>query len=426
MSLHREGNTGSVRAPLDVMSTSNANPGRWRIGAKPLHLLDLSRQFEVCGQAIEAAGRRCAASAHLAPLAPSRLAGRAFAMGQRVREVGRALDAADLSRRLTHMSSTLRASMRSRGLVAPSREARALAAGGGRRFLRIDAKGHGAVVEVFGDLLRAEHVAVIVPGMTNSLHDYGGNARVKGLDLAGAMRARNPDVAVVSWLGYRTPDLSVRGLLEGAASGRATVGADALVADLEVIRRMSPGSHITIVGHSYGSVVVGETLKSRTLSDRVAALGIGDVAVVGSPGMNVATRAQLGHREIDVWAAKVHGIDPGHLSVTLKMRWRALVPRRVPLPLPLPFTGPPVSLSVDFGPPRPRDIVPFAPVHGRDPASRGFGARRFSADGAKDHGSYFVPGTVSLANLARIATGEDLPPDPRTDSDDRAASGRRR
>ena len=315
---------------------------------------------------------------------------------------------------------------RSRGLVAPSQEAHQLALGDGRRFLRIDARGHGAVVEVFGDLYRAAHIAVIVPGMTNSLHDYDGNARVKGRDLATAMRAQNPDIAVVSWLGYRTPDLSVRGLLEGATSGRATVGADALVADLEVIRRMAPGSHITIVGHSYGSVVVGEALKSRALAARVAALRIGDVAVVGSPGMNVATRAQLGHREIDVWAARVRGLDPGHLSVTLKMRWRALVPRRVPLPFPLPFTGPPVVVSVDFGPPRPRDIIPFAPVHGRDPSSRGFGARPFSAAGATDHGSYFVPGTVSLANLARIATDDELPGDSKGDPDDRVAPKRGR
>lgn len=424
MPLHRVSNRGSVRAAIDFMSTSNAHPGRWRIGAKPLHLFELSRQFELCAQEIDAAARRCATSAHLAPVAPLRLAGRASAMGEGVREVGRALDAADLSRRLTQISSTLRASMRSRGLVAPSHEARELGVGGGRRFLRIDAKGHGAVVEVFGDLLRAEHVAVIVPGMTNSLHDYGGNARVKGLDLAAAMRARNPDVAVVSWLGYRTPDLSVRGLLEGAASGRATVGADALVADLEVIRRMAPGSHITIVGHSYGSVVVGEALKSPALGARVAALRIGDVAVVGSPGMNVSTRGQLGHQEIDVWAAKVRGIDPGHLSVTLKIRWRALVPRRVPLPLPLPFTGPPVGVSVDFGPPKPRDIVPFAPVHGRDPASRRFGARPFSAAGATDHGSYFLPGTESLANLARIATDDEPPGDSKGDPGDPVAPRR--
>lgn len=405
------------------MSTSNAQSGRWRIGAKPSHLLELSRSFDGCAQAIELAARRCAASAYLAPVAPFRLARRAFEVAGRVHEVGRALDAADLAGRLTTVSSTLRASMRSRGLVTPSREARALAVGPDRRFLRIDARGHGAVVEVFGDLFGAEHVAVIVPGMTNSLHDYDGNARVKGLDLAAAMRARNPHVAVVSWLGYRTPDLSVRGLLEGAASGRATVGATALVTDLEVLRRMAPHSHITIVGHSYGSVVVGETLKSRTLGGRVRELNIGDVAVVGSPGMNVSTRAQLGHREIDVWAAKVRGIDPGHLSVTLKVRWRAFVPPRVPLPLPLPFAGPPVSVSVDFGPPMPRDIVPFAPVHGRDPAARGFGAKPFSAAGAKDHGSYFVPGTVSLANLARIATDEEVPGDSSGSPVDRTPRG---
>ena len=430
MSCRHGDGTGPSRGLIGFMSTSDAQSGRWRIGAKPSQLLELSRSIEMCADEVDAAARRCATSVYLAPVAPFRLARQACSVAGRVREVGRALDAADLAQRLTRVSSTLRVSMRSRGLVAPSHEARQLALGVGRRFLRIDARGHGAAVEIFGDLSRAEHIAVIVPGMTNSLHDYDRNARVKGRDLEAAMRSRNPDVAVVSWLGYRTPDLSVRGLLEGATSGRARTGAGALVADLELIRRMAPRSHITIVGHSYGSVVVGETLKSRVLSARVDALGIGDVAVVGSPGMNVSSRTQLGHHEIDVWAARVRGIDPGHLSVTLKTRWRAFVAPLVPLPLLLPFTGPPVIVSVDFGPPRPRDIVPYAPVHGRDPAASSFGARPFSAAGATDHGSYFVPGTVSLANLARIATDEEPPADslgdPLGDPDDGVAPGRGR
>lgn len=381
--------------------------GRWRIAAKPAELLALADAFETYALAIESAACRCSSSARVSPMGPLRLAHGARSIETGLSVTGRALDAADLSHRLRTMSSTFQTSMRSRALLTPSGAARRLAGGATRRFLRIDARDHGAVVEVFGDLERAAHVAVIVPGMTNSLADYDTNARIKGRDLAAAMQARSPDVAVVSWLGYRTPDLSVRGLLEGAGSGRARTGAGALVADLELIRRMAPRSHITIVGHSYGSVVVGETMRSNELNDRVAALRIGDVAVVGSPGMNVPMRASLGHGDIDVWAAKVQGIDPGHLSVTLRTRWRAFVPRRVPLPLPLPFTGLPVRVSVDFGPPHPRDVIPFAPVHGRDPASRGFGARTFSAAGAQDHGSYFAPGTLSLTNLSRIATGAD-------------------
>ena len=117
----------------------------------PSQLLELSRVFELCAQEVDAAARRCAASAYLAPVAPFRLARLASSVAERVREVGRALDAADLAHRLTRVSSTLRASMRSRGLVAPSQEAHQLALGNGRRFLRIDARGHGAVVEVFGD-----------------------------------------------------------------------------------------------------------------------------------------------------------------------------------------------------------------------------------------------------------------------------------
>ena len=385
------------------MSASTLSSGPWRIGARPGDLFLLSASFDRCADSIASAARRCASSAYISPIGVARLADVTRSIGNRVNDVGRKLDAADLSTRLREMSVRLRFSMRSRGLRFPSRAARRLGVDGARQFLRIDAEGHGAVVEVFGELDGAEHVAVIIPGMTNSLRNYDANLRVKGLDLVEEMRRQSPNVAVVSWLGYRTPDLSLGGLVDAAASDRARVGSAALVSDLEVIRRMAPRSHLTVVGHSYGSVVVGETLKSGTLRDRVDAVDIGDIAVVGSPGMNVSSRSSLRHSEIDIWAAKVSGIDPGHLAVKLKPRPMRLLPWLLPFSVPV-RRRPPVEVSVDFSPPRPRDAVPYAPVHGEDPAARGFGAKRFSAAGARSHGDYFRPGTLSLVNLARIAT----------------------
>lgn len=386
------------------MDEQPAGPTRWKIGAKPAELLAMASALEQCAESIMSAARQGSSSGYVPTWSMHRLAGAAMTIAAGVSRCGRALDAADLSDRLTRLSSALQASMRSRALRYPSIAARRLGDGGKRQFLRLDARGHGSVVEVFGNLADAEHVAVIVPGMTNSIRDYDENARVKGRDLIDAMRTQSPRVAVVSWLGYRTPDLSVWGLVEGAASGRARSGAASLVTDLELIRRMAPESHITVVGHSYGSVVVGEAMKQRSLAERVGAMRIGDVAVLGSPGMNVTSRRALGHDDIDLWAAKVTGVDLGHLSIRVQSNWQSFTRRPILMPFPFPLVEPPGRFSVDVKLPQPRDAVPFAPVHGEDPADRGFGARRFSAAGAEDHGSYFLPGTLSLTNIARIAT----------------------
>lgn len=394
---------GRAACCAHTMSANASSSARWRIAAEPAELLSLSASFAHCADAIEGAARRCASSAYVSPVGVDGLTRATLAIGDRLRDVGRALDAADLSTRLRRLSVTLQASMRSRGLRFPSAQARLLGSDPARSFLRVDAHGHGAVVEIFGDLRTAEHVAILIPGMTNSLLDYDDNLRAKGRDLAVAMRTQQPNTVVVAWLGYRTPDLSLSGLVDGATSDRARTGARALVSDLEVIRRMAPHSHLTVLGHSYGSVVVGETMKSRKLRERVTALGIEDVAVVGSPGMNVSSRWFLRHPEIDVWASKASGIELGHVSVKVRTDAKQIIPWLLPPSRHIRRKSP-VEASVEITPPLVRDAVPFAPVHGEDPSAKGFGANRFSSSGTRSHGDYFRPGTLSLLNLARIAT----------------------
>ncbi len=350
---------------------------------------------------------RCASNGYVDPSPVDALFQRANELAESVRCVGQRLDAADLADRLARYSSALGSSMRSRALHHRSGQTTLLGEGNDRQFLRIVTAGNGRVVEVIGDLHRARHVAVIVPGMTNSIRDYDPNTRIKGTELVNAMRAYESDTAVVVWLGYRTPNLTAAGLAEGAASGRARDGARQLVDDLEVLRRMAPESHLTVIGHSYGSVVAAETLRSRTLAKRVDALGVEDVAVVGSPGMNTNSRRALGHSDIDVWASKVATFARGSVSVH-RAKQRGL---GIPTPFPLPFRIGPFGngpVEVTLTPPHPSDVVPFAPVHGEDPSAKGFGAKRFSSAGAGGHSEYFKTGTVALENLARIATNRPV------------------
>ena len=257
---------------------------------------------------------------------------------------------------------------------------RSLATHPERRYLRADGRGDGQVVEVLGDLPSAEHVVFLVPGMTNELANFDTQLRVRALRFLDELHRQSPKakVAVVAWLGYDTPDLDVRGLLQARESGRAKQGAVSLRKDLAEIRRLNPAAHLTAVGHSYGSVVLGQAMRHG-----LDGAGVSDVVVVGSPGMDANRRRDLGSPRIALWASKAAVRVGPAVSV--------------PMPFPLPRIRFPGPVAVD--------PISLAPAHGEDPSAKGYGARQFSSKGAMSHGAYFNPGSESLRNMANIALG---------------------
>ncbi|MBP2338965.1 hypothetical protein JOF41_005143 [Saccharothrix coeruleofusca] len=201
-------------------------------------------------------------------------------------------------------------------------------------------------VAVHGDLKHARHVAVVVPG--SDVDERRFDATVGEMARAVHAQAGQDDLAVVAWLGYRTPS----GVGVDAASGRlARAGARSLA---RFVRDL-PGE-VHLLCHSYGSVVCG--LAARGLD-------VADIAFTGSPGVRAGSVAELG-TTARVWAAR--GEDD----------WTRWVP------------------DVRFG-----DLG-----HGRDPVDPAFGARVFDTGTARGHDEYYRPGTASLRALARIAVGE--------------------
>ncbi|MER7947028.1 alpha/beta hydrolase [Streptomyces sp. NPDC096079] len=219
---------------------------------------------------------------------------------------------------------------------------------GGARVLAHDPRGRGQVALVYGDLARAEHVAVIVPG---SDVDAG---HVKPLaDMAAELRgATGGRTAVVAWAGYTTPV----GVGLDAATGRlAEAGAERLTRFTDGLAAVG-AAEPSLFCHSYGSVVCG--LAAHGLKAK-------DLVVFGSPGMRAENVSELG-TSARVWAAK----DPTD--------WIDRVPN-----------------------------VAFAGLgHGADPSEPAFGARRIPAEDAAGHGGYFAPGTSSLRAFAAIAEGD--------------------
>ncbi|MDT3399590.1 alpha/beta hydrolase [Streptomyces sp. B1866] len=229
----------------------------------------------------------------------------------------------------------------------------------GRQILAFDPSGAGRAAEVFGGLERARRVTVVVPGVDTGILNFErtNGARTAPSGMARALYeaelAADPGGrdAVVAWADYTAPD----GIGVDAASARlAARGAPRLRA----LALSLPGdSRLTLVCHSYGSVVCG--LAARRLPARVT-----DIVVAGSPGVRADRAADLGTRA-RVWATRDAGDwieDVPHLEVG------------------------------GFG-------------HGADPVSPGFGARVLSAAGARGHGGYFEPGTASLRNFAAIGVG---------------------
>jgi pimeloyl-ACP methyl ester carboxylesterase len=240
----------------------------------------------------------------------------------------------------------------------------------GRHFLFFDPAGDGKIAEVFGDLATATRIAVLVPGVDTTLADFdrglGGVARrapgVQGRTLYQQLAKRSGDVAVISWLGYDAPD----GLgLAAATEGRARAGAGSLVSFVDDVHRQRPAATITLIGHSYGSMVVG--LAASRLPE------VHDLVALGSPGMGADRAAELGGARV----------------------WTALAPtdwiHRIP------------------------QVRLFGLGLGRRPSSAGFGATALPTDGVAGHDYYLTEGSTTL----RAVTDVVLSGGPRHETPDR-------
>jgi len=227
----------------------------------------------------------------------------------------------------------------------------------GRHFLSFDPAGDGTAVEAIGDLETADRIAVLVPGVDTTLRDFdrglGGVARrapaVQARVLYAGLRAADPSarVAVVAWLGYDTPD----GVgLDSAREARARTGADALVTFVQGLR-----APVTLIGHSYGAIVVG--LAAPRLPQ------VRDLVALGAPGMGAQRATDLGGAR--VWSALAED------------DWI----RRLP------------------------QVRLFGLGHGQRPSSPAFGARPLPVDGVAGHDYYLTPGSSTLAAVAPIVLG---------------------
>ncbi|MDI3408401.1 alpha/beta hydrolase [Streptomyces cavernicola] len=168
-------------------------------------------------------------------------------------------------------------------------------------LLGYDSKGDGRAIVAMGNPDTAAHTGVLVPGTNTDVASEvdGQITRIDKLHSAADKHADGEDVAMITWLGYDAPKAMGDGGVDGVATReRAYEAGPDLRQFTEGMRASHEGtpSHTTVIGHSYGSTVVGAAASEGK------GLGVDDVVVVGSPGMAVKHASELQMDQEHVWA----------------------------------------------------------------------------------------------------------------------------
>ncbi|WP_051712301.1 alpha/beta hydrolase [Spirillospora albida] len=159
----------------------------------------------------------------------------------------------------------------------------------------------GRVIIALGDPDKAAHTGVYVPGTTTKLDGFSGGDinRIDDLWRAAMPVAGGRPVSTIAWLGYDAPDS-----LTDAGDGKYAVeGGPRLDRFIDGIRAAQGDGHrhLTLIGHSYGSTVIGAGARSGN------GLNVDDIIAVGSPGMKVGRADQLHMSSSRVWSELASG-----------------------------------------------------------------------------------------------------------------------
>mgnify|MGYP002623840163 CR=1 FL=1 len=267
--------------------------------------------------------------------------------------------------------------------------------------LRLGKDGKAAIS--FGNPDEADNVVTYVPGTGTTLEGFAGDAKRAAAtwDQANFFAEPGKKVASIAWLGYDAP------LWEKTLSGDRTVlnmhaalaGAPKLASftdGLHAAHRPGANVRLTVLGHSYGSTVVGLAARIRpgTFADQVI--------VVGSPGVGALKAEDLGVES--VWVGEAPNDPVGDIGSLPHLKDLGT----------LVFFGP-LALTATYIAEKATNTTGTL---GPDPSSKEFGARHFYVPDSRDpfytfkgHSSYWDTGpapqdSASLVNIARLVNGQ--------------------
>ncbi|WP_245996792.1 alpha/beta hydrolase [Streptomyces armeniacus] len=175
-------------------------------------------------------------------------------------------------------------------------------------LLGFDPKGaaNGRIILASGNPDTADHTATYVPGTYTDIKTIGKDIeRTDNLWQESTQHAPNQSTSTIMWFDYDAPDNPVT---ESPSRKYADEGGPVLRQFLdgnEVAHHGATGhpSHTTVIGHSYGSVVVADAAIGKLGGDPLA----DDIIAAGSPGMRVKNPEGLGVDRDHMWAAEADG-----------------------------------------------------------------------------------------------------------------------
>ncbi len=246
--------------------------------------------------------------------------------------------------------------------------------------------GDGAAAVSYGDPDTADNTAVIVPGIMND----GASIAAQGKDAftlyQNAIR-NGESMASIAWMGYDSPNWNPEGALDFPGDGldigsvisenKAIAGGHALSDFVDGLRATDEGdrSHLSVIGHSYGSVTAAHAAAGDGLD-------ADSLTLIGSPGAGGDDVNGVGDLHMPEGTVYAGAADNDFVS------W--------------------LGRDGDLG-------------MGQDPTQADFGAKVFGVDpgadfhaenigqGIENHTSYFDPqlNPTSLDNLTSIAQGDE-------------------
>lgn len=228
-------------------------------------------------------------------------------------------------------------------------------------------EGNGRGIVATGNPDTADNVVTSVPGTGSNLAGIGGQLDRGELILDEARRqSHRSETAAVTWVGYDAPqDL-------GQATNRHY--AEDAAADLRGFQdglratHEGGGSNNTVIGHSYGSTVIGHAAQGDGVK-----LDVDNVVLIGSPGVGVDHASELRvPDDANIYASTAEN-----------------------------------------------DMIGLTPslIHGPDPVDEDFGAQVFTSDPGTEgewytggnsmaaHSEYWNPDSASLRNMGTIVVG---------------------
>lgn len=252
-------------------------------------------------------------------------------------------------------------------------------------LLGVGDEGNGRAIVSYGNPDTSKNVSAYVPGLGTTLDgDFADDTVRRAFQTAKGAYKYDQSTASLVWLGYDAP-----GFAEVASTADADKGAPAYRSFMEGVQATneSKNPHITAIGHSYGSLLVGTAAREHG-----GIPGVDDIVLLGSPGTGAQTAGELNVGKGHVFAASA-GNDP--------VSW---------LPAKSSLIGPVPAIV---------NALDDDHWFGKDPVSKEFGATRMeSGDGplplwlsgegpTPAHSGYFDPerNPSTANNIAKIVAG---------------------